>query len=233
VGDSYHAPWTHVSGAYATLKSGVAIDQDNSYHASINGHGWEFGLDTYGNAFTMNEPLVIDYMKSRIESVRDRLGSLRSRMWGAVSSANVFPNFAFLPGYCTFRIFVPKGPHQTELHTWCLVNKNAPEEVKQAYRHGCMRTFSPSGVLEMDDGENWEQSTAMQSGFVTRQGKLHYGLGAHTRIEHDELPGIIHKGQMNDANQLLFYQRWADLMDADGWADVPDRTPTKTMVAAQ
>jgi ethylbenzene dioxygenase alpha subunit len=39
---------------------------------------------------------------------------------------------------------------------------------------------------------------------------------------HDEtLPGIVHSGQLSDANQRLFYKKWAELMDAEGWADVP------------
>ena len=88
---------------------------------------------------------------------------------------------------------------------------------------GTMLTFSPGGTLEMDDGENWEGNTQTNKGLLTRQGKLHYGCGSSSRIDHPEIPGIVHQGQYNDANQLAFYQRWADLMNADSWDDVPQR----------
>ena len=84
-------------------------------------------------------------------------------------------------------------------------------------------TFSPAGPFEMHDGENWEGNTRTSRGWVTRHEKLHYGSGKRRRIEHPELPGIVHKGQFNDANQRLFYQRWADLMNARTWAEVPTR----------
>ncbi len=212
VGDSYHAPWTHISGARAVLDDTVKLRHEDSYHASINGHGWEFSLDRIGNAISMYEPIVIEYMKQREAEVTERLGKLRSRMWGSVSSGNVFPNLSFLPGYSMFKTWTPLGPHETEVKTWCLVNKNAPDEVKQAYRRGVMKTFSTSGVYEMDDGENWEHSTTINAGYITRNQPLHYSLGITSEITHDELPGQVFQGQVNDANQRLFYEKWLDYM---------------------
>ena len=75
-----------------------------------------------------------------------------------------------------------------------------------------MRTFSPSGTLEMDDGENWEHATQINTGVVTRRQKLHYGLGLTSKIEHDDLKGEIHLRKYNDANQRAFYRRWLELM---------------------
>lgn len=141
-------------------------------------------------------------------------------MVGSVSSVNVFPNFSFLPGQNTFRTWQPKGPHRTELHTWVLVNRNAPQEVKDAWRKGAMMTFSPSGVFEMDDGENWEHATRSNQGVVTRRQRLYYGLGSGTAIDHPELPGNVHRGQVNDANQRAFYRRWSQLVRAATWDDL-------------
>lgn len=228
-GDAYHAPWTHASGAYAAFDGGqVRINQAQSFHANANGHGIEFGLDMIGNAATMNDARVIDWMRGRKSEVEQRLGELRTRMWGSVSSANVFPNLGYLPGYFTIRTWVPRGPHEVEIHVWSLVNRAAPDEVKDAFRTGVMRAFSPSGILEMDDGENWEHSTSVNAGHVTRHERLHYALGLETEIEHDELPGRVFRGQMNDANQRAFYRRWLDLMCAPSWADVPDRARPRT-----
>lgn len=216
VGDSLHAGWTHDSGAQAILDAPVGTLADvESYHANVNGHGWEFNLDGVGNAATLGQRDVMRYLRSRHDEVVERLGETRANMVGAISSVNVFPNFSFLPGQATFRVWHPRGPHQTLLYTWVLVNKTAPQHVKDAYRKGVMMTFSPSGVFEMDDGENWEQATQVNRGVVTRAQPLHYGLGADTSIQHSELPGNVHRGQVNDANQRAFYRHWAQLMDSD------------------
>ena len=213
VGDALHAGWTHDSGARAIFGGPVKeLAGGESYHASVDGHSWEFNLDEIGNAATLADRRILDYLRSRREVVEARLGPLRARMVGAISSVGVFPNFSFLPGQQTFRTWAPLGPTRTRLTTWVLVNRSAPPEVKEAYRKGVMLTFSPAGIFEMDDGENWEQSTLVNRGWVTRHQRLHYGLGLDTRIDHDELPGIVHRGQVNEANQRLFYARWTELM---------------------
>lgn len=213
-GDALHAGWTHDSGANAMLGQSVPeLADEESYQANVNGHGWEFNLDTVGNAATFGDRRVLDYLREQDAAVRARLGDLRARMVGSISSVNVFPNLSFLPGQNTWRTWVPKGPGLTELHTWVLVNRNAPEEVKEAYRRGAMMTFSPSGVFEMDDGENWEYSTRTNEGVVTRRQPLHYALGLDSRIDHPELPGNVFRSQINDANQRAFYARWAELLE--------------------
>jgi ethylbenzene dioxygenase alpha subunit len=216
VGDSYHAAWTHNSGAMAMLGKPVGkIRQENSYHASVNGHGWQFGFDMVGNAMTLGEPEIVDYLRSREAEVAERLGKVRSRMVGSVSSATCFPNFSFLAGHNAFRTWIPKGPGEIEIHTWVLVNKSISEDLKEKYRKGVARTFSPSGVLEMDDGENWENATTANSGVVTRRQPLHYGLGLDSKAEHEELKGELHLRKYNDANQRAFYRRWLELMTTD------------------
>ncbi len=224
VGDIYHALWTHLGGAEATLAQygGVVVTNDNSYQASVNGHGWEFSTaNNFGNAATMGDKEIIKYMRAREEDITNKLGEVRAKMWGSVGSACIFPNFAFLPGYFTFRTFLPKGPMTTELHSWTLVPKGASDEIKDRWRTGCMRTFSPSGILEMDDGENWEHATAANAGFVTRHQKLCYSMNPAPRDNSGTLPGIVHKGQLTDANQRLFFKRYGEFMDAATWEDIP------------
>jgi len=222
-GDALHAGWTHASGAQAMLGSDVPAlgGQDSeSYHVNVNGHCWEFNLDGLGNAATLGDRRILAYLRGNEAAFVARLGPLRARMVGSISSVNVFPNFSFLPGQNTFRTWRPMGPQRTELRTWVLVNRSAPDEVKQAWKKGAMMTFSPAGVFEMDDGENWEGSTRSNAGVVTRRQKLHYGLGLDSRIEHPELPGQVFRGQINDANQRAFYRQWSRMMRVDGWDGV-------------
>lgn len=226
VGDALHAGWTHDSGARAMVGGPVVElhkDVDASYHVNFNGHGWDFNQDIVGNAATLGEKDIIKYLYVLQPKVAERLGDLRSRMIGAISSVTLFPNTSFLPGQNTFRTWHPRGPDQVELHTWTFVNKSAPQDIKDKWRKGTMMTFSPTGVFEMDDGENWEYSTRTNAGFVTRQQDLYLGLGQDSRLRDTDLPGNVYQGQINEANQRAFYQRWHDLMKARRWADVPQR----------
>ena len=220
-GDALHAGWTHDSGAQAMLGRSVgAVSQDDSYQVNVNGHCWEFNLDLLGNAATFADRSVLRYLREREPAMAQRLGATRARMVGSMSSVNVFPNFSFLPGQNTFRVWQPRGPQEIELQTWVLVNRNAPEEIKEAYRKGVMMTFAPAGVFEMDDGENWEYATRANDGVVTRRQRLYYGLGQGTETTHPELPGNLHRGQINDANQRAFLGRWSQLMSASSWDEV-------------
>ncbi len=223
VGDSYHAPWTHSSALHALFGALPTIRPERSYQVTANGHGWEFGTDFVGNAATLCEPEIIDYLKGEQTKFEERLGKFRSRLVGSLSSANVFPNLSFLPGHNTFRTWTPKGPRETEMHTWVFLNRNAPEALKEKYRRGVMLTFSPAGVFEMDDGENFEHCTQSNAGVVTRRRNLHMGLGLGSELDRPDLKGSVYQSQVNEANQRAFYQRWLDLMVAPHWRDVPQR----------
>ena len=225
IGDAYHAGWTHDSGCRAMNNGNPfpPVDMQNSFHASVNGHGWEFGMEGVGDIFLLGRPKVMEYYERIRPAMEKRLGAVRSKIFGSVASASIFPNVSFLPGIHTFRTWNPKGPYELELKTWVIVNKAMAEEIKDEITKGVMCTFGPGGAFEMDDGENWENCTKVNRGVVTRQEKLHYACGINRKIDHPDMPGIVYRGQYNDSNQRLFYQRWADMMNAQGWEDVPDR----------
>lgn len=226
VGDALHAGWTHDSGARAMVGEGVGELHKNprqSYQVNFNGHGWEFNQDVIGNCASLGDKELVKYLYALQPHVATRLDDFRSRMIGSISSCTLFPNTSFLPGQNTFRTWHPRGPQEIELHIWTFVNKSAPPEIKERWRKGSMLTFSPSGVFEMDDGENWEYATRTNDGYLTRRQDLYIGLGGNTRVYDTGLPGNVYQGQVNEANQRAFYQRWLDLMGAASWDDVPQR----------
>ncbi|WP_109477564.1 aromatic ring-hydroxylating dioxygenase subunit alpha [Paraburkholderia sp. C35] len=225
IGDIYHALWTHDSAARAMLGGPVAevYKDPDSYHVNFNGHGWEFNQDVVGNAATLGDKEIRKYLYSIQPKVAERLGEFRSKMIGSISSASIFPNISFLPGQNTFRVWHPRGPGKIELHTWTIVNRSAPQDIKERWLKGTMLTFSPSGVFEMDDGENFEFSTRTNAGFVTRQQDLYMGLGLGSQLNDTGLPGNVYRNQVNEANHRAFYQRWSDLMGARTWEEVPGR----------
>ena len=85
-----------------------------------------------------------------------------------------------------------------------MVNKSMPDHIREIVQNACVMTFSPSGIFEMDDGENWENATQANEGVVTRKQSLHYGLRSGTsRRDDPELPGNISKPMYSDVNQLV------------------------------
>ena len=54
---------------------------------------------------------------------------------------------------------------------------------------------------------------------------------AHGGLAHAFYQGVnpvpVFQGQINEANQRAFYQRWLDLMKADSWKTVPQRDVPK------
>lgn len=48
-----------------------------------------------------------------------------------------------------------------------------------------------------------------------------------SRRADDTLPGIVYRGQYNDANQRGFYHRWLDMMTADDVRQLPARPAPK------
>lgn len=225
VADILHAGWTHDSAARAMLGGPVAKVSDfpESYQVNWNGHGYEFARDFVGNAAVLGERAINKYLHLHRPKAEARLGEFRASMIGAVSSSTIFPNFSFLPGQNTIRVWQPRGPNKIDLYTWVIVNKNAPEEIKEMWRKGAMMTFSPTGVFEMDDGENWEYCTKTSRGAMTRYQDLYIGLGMNSRMDDTDLPANVFKGQLNEANARAYYQRWKDLLQAESWKDVPDR----------
>src|SRR5690606_26594348 len=99
----------------------------------------------------------------------------------------VFPNLFVPTRTRQVGIRMPKGPTTTEIWYVTFVDKDAPEEVKKAHRHISGHTFGASGMLEQDDGENWDQSTRGVRGVVTGRYPLNYQMGkGHGEIIEDE-----------------------------------------------
>jgi 3-phenylpropionate/trans-cinnamate dioxygenase alpha subunit len=95
-----------------------------------------------------------------------------------------------------------------------------PEELKQMLVATNMMTFGTAGMLETDDGENMEQCTASNRGWVTRRGKLYSGMGQVREGVHPELPGIVGKGIVCETSNRGFYRRWAELMSGRSWEEI-------------
>ena len=75
---------------------------------------------------------VRDYYRSTMPEAMERLGPMRSRF--LFIAGLVFPNFGWVPGSHTTRQYHPRGPDKMEVWSYCLVDAEAPQEIKDAMR---------------------------------------------------------------------------------------------------
>jgi len=164
-----------------------------------------------------NTRIVEDYFRHVYEERQQRLGK-GARLLGGVGT--VFPNMSFLARQPrSIAVWHPRGALQTEAWRWFLVDKDAPQEVKDILRHYYMRYSGPGGLTEQDDMENWNYASAASKGVIARRYPYNYQMGLGYEGMHEAVPGVVTMG-ISEQNQRGFYQRWAACMDATSWTDL-------------
>ena len=158
-------------------------------------------------------PVVEAYFKHVFEERRRRLGK-QALLHGRVGT--VFPNMSFLARQPrSIAVWHPRGALRTEAWRFFLVDRDAPQEVKDILRHYYMRYSGPGGLTEQDDMENWNYASMASKGVIARRYPYNYQMGMGREHTHDLLPGTVSEG-ITEQNQRGFYQRWAALMAHKG-----------------
>ena len=225
-GDGYHNI-SHRSVDIAAIGPSGQGRRDNERHASrrINvafpqGHGAHptFQLEDVPFMPVFQQyPAVQAYFKQAYEARQRRLGE-RARLTG--HTGTVFPNMSMLSRQPrSIAVWHPRSATQTEMWRWYLVDRDAPQEVKDVLRQYYMRYSGPGGMTEQDDMENWNYATTASRGIIARRHPYNYQMAMGAENANDVIPGLCTDGY-NEQNQRQMYKRWAALMDAKTWADV-------------
>ena len=124
----------------------------------------------------------------------------------------------------TFRLWQPRGPNETEVFSWCIVDAASPDEVKEDAKRQCIMAFGATGIFELDDAEMWAETSTGMRGWRSRQDRpLNYQLGAtreKTQIPAKEyfqadVPGdVVTGGGLGDHGLQQFYREWKKYMSA-------------------
>jgi hypothetical protein len=173
-----------------------------------------------------DSPVVAEYFKQYETERRQRQGE-----WGRVigSPGEVFPNTALHPRQPrTIAVWHPRGPHQTEVWRWYLVDQEAPPEVRDFLRHYYMRYSGPGGLTEQDDMENWNYAHAASRGTIARRYPYNYTQGMGYEVQDYtwqglHLPGVIldlTEAKSSEHNLRNLYRRWAAFMEAENWEEL-------------
>jgi len=218
-GDGYHVTWSHLSAVRAGFGGDFRVGNDPTGMALCPGNG--HGVMTVGAHMNADPPApeIQAYEAKILPDIAKRLGPRAGQLKPVAGT--VFPNFSMLkPTSRTFRVWHPRGPEKTEVWAWVYVDKAAPPEVKEANRLAGIRVFGPAGVFEQDDMDNWQACTQTGRGVVARRYPLNYEMGlGHERWD-EELKAAASDYRFSESNHRQFYQRWAQLMTAEKWADI-------------
>jgi 3-phenylpropionate/trans-cinnamate dioxygenase alpha subunit len=218
-GDGYHVSWSHLSAVRTGSGGDFRVKPDAVGRALSfnNGHS----IMTVGPDMEADPPVpeVVAYEAQILPEMRRRLG--RRLQLGKPIAGTLFPNFSMLrPTSRTVRVWHPRGPEKTEVWAWIFVDKAAPPEVKKALRQTGARVFGPGGTFEQDDMDNWQGCTQTARGVVARRDFLSYQMGlGHERFDED-LGAWASDYRYSESNHRRLYRRWAQLMNAESWADM-------------
>ncbi|HZP27105.1 MAG TPA: aromatic ring-hydroxylating dioxygenase subunit alpha [Dehalococcoidia bacterium] len=218
-GDSYHVPTSHATVyLFGFTGKPVAATARRSVYCG-NGHGFGSApAPTEGQASV--SPLLQQYMEETLPLMKSHLGERADKLWPI--HGTVFPNLSLLWPYNvrTLRVWHPRGPDKIEVWVWCVMDKAAPQEVKDEVRRLSGATFSPGGFFEQDDMENWQTCTETARGLVNRRIDHNVAMGLGQEYLDEEVPGIL--GRMpSETNQRGFYDFWASMMKGESWSDIP------------
>jgi Ring hydroxylating alpha subunit (catalytic domain) len=129
-----------------------------------------------------------------------------------ISSSNftVFPNFSGLGGLANIRIWHPKGQNKFEIWSYTIVERNAPEEIKEMQQRASLLTEGAAGMVEIDDGENWNLiGETLSNSTQSRRFLWNYQMGLGHESENDPTyPGKIAPTYFGEGPQRGFYRRY-------------------------
>nr|ABG02223.1 dioxygenase large alpha subunit [Mycolicibacterium pallens] len=226
VGDSYHTLFAHRS----MVELGMAPGDPNfaSAPAEIslqNGHGvGVLGFPPTLADFPEYEGYpgeVVDQMATSYPSpVHKDLMRRSSFIHGTV-----FPNLSFInvtlaqdhmsppTPFITFRVWHPLSHDRMEILSWFLVERDAPEWLRDASQASYVNNFGPGGVFEQDDAEAWKAITESVQGPFAGEGLLNYEMGMDlTPLTDWPGPGEALPSGYAEQNQRRFWGRWLEYM---------------------
>jgi phenylpropionate dioxygenase-like ring-hydroxylating dioxygenase large terminal subunit len=200
----------------------------NTISFNTRGHGVigtvpHYEEPPYAETFK-NTPEISDYLKSVYDR---RLENLGDRMRVVASVGTIFPNMSFHGRQPrTIGVFHPISPAEMEMWRIFLVDRDAPEALKDASRHYYMRYSGPGGMTESDDLENWQYATEASSGAVARQHAYNYQMGIGFEEPIPEFPDATANGEYSEGNARAFYRQWLKVMEQPPSATRPRGRPS-------
>jgi phenylpropionate dioxygenase-like ring-hydroxylating dioxygenase large terminal subunit len=222
VWDYYHAGITHFSASVLGWQRQPAGESRpprfGAPHIAILGkYGHALGGPETTDA-TIAAKAPYDSAWRAKEESRDLVGPLGMRAGGNI---HVFPNVWVQQGFWQVSLRLPKGPTKTEIWWFVFTSEEMDAETQKTVIKRSARHNGPAGMFEIDDGENWGESTRGTVGVISRKYPLNYAMnvGRGEVIGDETTPAHI-EALNNEHAQLWYYQSWSEWMAAESWDDL-------------
>lgn len=233
VGDTYHTPHTHASVVDIDLFSAPKASKrkEGALYFAGSGGGTTYKLPTSDFGDNLRYIGYPQQMVGRMEATWDER---RRNMVGASgfmpSAASLLPNLSFVHNwpvvddsglvvpFISLRVWQPVTATETEVLSWFVVDRAAPESHKAASYKAYLMCFGSSGMFEQDDVENWSSITQMARGQMAERLNLFNRMGL-TRDGRPVSPQIEWPGPgrafvgFSEHNQRDFMDAWCALME--------------------
>ena len=214
-GDHYHVPSTHGAGVEMGFRSPLT----NNGYCIQTGNGHSIGSERGGAQQGTAVPTEYEgFMKQMRSELVAKYGEAADA-FVPIGVGTIFPNMSFLDSarFRAFRVWHPRGVDRIEVHSWCIVDKALPPELKTAVRRQYSLAFGPGGIFEQDDGDIWQSVQDALRGHIGRQGKFQSRMGLGREAPTAERYGPPFPGSSSDmlrteANQRAFYRHYATVM---------------------
>jgi phenylpropionate dioxygenase-like ring-hydroxylating dioxygenase large terminal subunit len=191
-GDTYHTPHTHASVVDINLFSAPKARKRKEGALFFAGAGGGTTYKLPGTDFRANLR-HIGYPEGMVDRMEATWSAEHRAMIGDAgfmpSAATALPNLSFVHNwpivdrdglvvpFVSVRLWQPVSATETEVLSWFVVDKEAPDWYKAASNKAYVMCFGSSGMFEQDDVENWASITQMARGRMAERLKLHSRMG--------------------------------------------------------
>ena len=146
--------------------------------------------------------IVTRELARELTNPHSRLGEPRDRYQPILGT--LFPTLSFDWRTPSLHIWHPLSPSRTEIHSYCLVEADAPAWEKEAARRAFQFQYGPAGMRAERDAGLWRSITLRLAGRSDHAFHLRMGLG---RERCTDLPGTV-ADLVSEANQRAFFDWW-------------------------
>lgn len=216
--DGYHVGWTHqpalkvMGGPMSAIAGNARLPEEGGIVIAA-GYGHGVGIIWEAAAGLHRGPDYYQFLSSKRPEVQALLGEPKARIYASHMATTIFPNCSFLHGTNVWKVWMPRGPHRTEVWTWAMAEKDMPDELKLKIQKDVMRGFGTAGTFESDDADNFQSVTEVNQGYVTRHALMDANLGIEKDGVDDTFPGRVSKHIVSEVG--VRNCRWM----ADTWRD--------------
>lgn len=144
------------------------------------------------------------------EHSKNALGAPRDGFYPTFGT--LFPNLSFDWRIPSLHVWHPRGPSTTEIHSFCIVKKNASADAKEQARRAFQFQYGPAGVQSQRQAEIWRSISARISSETDLVLNIQMGLG---RERDANIPGKL-ADLLSESNQRSFFSWWQERLDLPG-----------------